>query len=142
MTSKRTEWFAVLDFGDVDLLISQRDIADGGYTADVQRAFDSAGENGQIFFLDDFINRQFGFMSGDKIVTALQIKAEFPLFLVTSSVPKIKSFPIEELGALKGKIGKSLLALGIVGFRFENNRAQYLVDINKIMKNEYKEYAE
>lgn len=142
MTLKKNEWFAVLEFGNVDLLISQRDIADGGYTADVQKAFDSAGENGQIFFLDDFINRRFGFMSGDKIVTALKIKSEFPLFLVTSSVPKIKSFSLDELGALKGPIGESLLEFGVIGFRFEANRIQYLLDINKIMKNEYKEYAE
>lgn len=137
MTSKNNEWFAELRFGDIDLLISQRDIADGGYTADVQNAFESAGENGQIFFLDDFVSRRLGFSCGDKIVTALKIKSEFPLFLVTSAVPKIRSFPLEELGALRGPIGESLLELGIIGFRFENNRIQYLIDTNKIMRKEY-----
>lgn len=137
MTSKKNEWFAVLKFGTIDLLIPQRDIADGGYTADVQSAFDSSGENGQILFLDDFINRRFGIMCSDKIVTALKIKSEFPLFLVTSAVPKIINFSLDELGALKGPIGEGLLKFGIIGFRFENKRIQYLVDANKIIDYAY-----
>lgn len=129
---KKIEWFAILQFGDIDLLISQKDVAEGGYSGNIQEAFDSAGENGQLFFLDDFVRDRFGFFTDEKIVTALQIKADFPLFLVTSVVPKVESIPLEEFGVLKGAIGKWLLSCGFTAFRFVENRAQYLVDINKI----------
>lgn len=129
---KKIEWFAILQFGDIDLVISQKDVAEGGYSGSIQSAFDSAGEDGQIFFLDDFVHDKFDYFADEKIVTALQIKASFPLFLVTSVVPQVESIPLEEFRVLKGAIGKWLLSCGFTAFRFVGNRAQYLIDINKV----------
>lgn len=129
---KKIKWFAVFKFENVDLLISQDCIEEGGYSGDIQSAFDSAGENGQIFFLDDFVHDKFGDNQSDKIVTALQIKSEYPLFLVTSIVPKVESLAISEFGILTGFLGKWLLDCGFIAFRFSENRIQYLVDINKV----------
>lgn len=132
----KLEWFAGLDFGNIEFLISQNDIAESGYSGNTQNIFEDAGENAQMLFFDDFVKKHFRVSSNGMIVTTIRLRATFPFFLASSVVPKIEKLPYENFSVFPGLIGRHLYKCGFRAFYFKKNKVYYWVALNKILEME------
>ncbi|MCH5295070.1 MAG: hypothetical protein J1F14_04125 [Treponema sp.] len=124
------EWFACLGYRTVDILIPQDNIFESVYCA--PSSIGGAQDFCEVFHIDDFISNVFGEKFTGPEVARLIIKGEQPLAVKSRIVPDVIQIDFDTFTISKGIMGKKLFSIGILASRFEDNRVQYLLDINQI----------
>ena len=137
MNSKTAEWFASIDFGSGNILISQEMILDSFYTRNIgEHIPPSVLSKLKEIDLDAKLKETNQEHSENKAkdVTTIYIGGETPFLIKTSSIPQMKKLILEECSTLGGVIGNYLKNNGIVAFHFEENKIEYILDVSFLAK--------
>ena len=134
---KASKWFACLPYGRIEILIPQFMIAESTYTVSEGKSI-LAGKKGLFEYnFDNFIGRIFSIENLGAPLTEMEIKGKVPIVLRTSVVPIVQQIKLCEMKVSSSILGVSLRKKGIVACRFYDKKIQYLVDIEKILGNDF-----
>lgn len=135
--SEKVEWFALLPYSNIELLIPKSVIEKTFYFN--KEEFPLSKENFNIFSVEDlfFVPQIFDGFTYETSTsrTGFLINSEKKFIIITKVIPKMISFSSAEFKQIPGKFGESLAKKGISGFRFADDRIQILLDIINITGN-------
>ncbi|MCR5289252.1 MAG: hypothetical protein K6E51_04600 [Treponema sp.] len=126
---KQSNWYIKLPYNQNDILIPYTVIAE----SNVQSGDDVTG-NLTTISLDDFAASCNITAPDTQTKCILRTKGSTPFFITTSAIPQIQQLSFHSIQSIEGIIGKKLRSHGICGFRFENDKLQYELDIQYLVK--------
>lgn len=129
---KTTEWFACLSFGKNDILFPCDAVLECRYGADAVSEVRWNGASVRPLNLDRILEKNFGFHISGNLNCTLVLRGTYDYAVRTEAVPSMTEIALSEFRPVSGLAGSFLLRCGIIAFRFQRDRIQYAVDMQKL----------
>jgi hypothetical protein len=131
---KTIEWFACLSFEKKDILFPRDGILECRYDEGIAPEVRWNDNYIRPVNLDLILKNSFGFSMTDSLNCTIILRGQNDFAVQTEAVPVMKEIALSDLRPVSGLAADFLLRSGIIAFRFLQDRIQYVVDIQKLIK--------
>lgn len=126
---KHDNWFICLSYPEFDILIPKEDVESSNY-------FSSEFTEGAcIVDWDLLVHKTSDNYVAGKNKTQLKIQGTENIILQTSIIPDLISAKLSDFRLFQDEMGSAFLSRGFIATRFAEDKIQYLIEINKVIKN-------
>ncbi|HAH61281.1 MAG TPA: hypothetical protein DCL73_04210 [Treponema sp.] len=129
---KTAEWFACLSFGKYDILFPREAVLECRYGADAAAEIKWNDAFIRPLNFDGILEKKFGFTISGSLNCTLILNGTYDYAVQTEAVPSMTEIALSEFRPVSGLAGGFLLSSGIIAFRFQHDRIQYVVDVQKL----------